>query len=202
MQRSARALPGIGARTALHMAPFWIIGACYLLAQFGSVAVQMHAIPFLMDRGLSRELASNIWGFLALAGTVGKIGLGYAADRFSSKVVLIASLLLQVVALIMALTWPGLTTAWLFALLFGLGMGGQFASRPLLVGEYFGLRAFGTIAGAVWLFTLPGIAGGQPVAGYLYDFTGSYALAYSLFIVTFLLAASVLLFLRRATSRS
>jgi len=199
---SARALPGIGARTALHMAPFWIIGACYLLAQFGSVAVQMHAIPFLMDRGLSRELASNIWGFLALAGTVGKIGLGYAADRFSSKVVLIASLLLQVVALIMALTWPGLTTAWLFALLFGLGMGGQFASRPLLVGEYFGLRAFGTIAGAVWLFTLPGIAGGQPVAGYLYDFTGSYALAYSLFIVTFLLAASVLLFLRRATSRS
>ncbi len=194
-------LPGIAAGAALHMAPFWIIGTCYLLAQFGSVAVQMHAIPFLMDRGLSRELASNIWGFLALAGTVGKVSLGYAADRFSSKVVLVASLLLQVVALVMALTWPGLTTAWFFALLFGLGMGGQFASRPLLVGEYFGLRAFGTIAGAVWLFTLPGIAGGQPVAGFLYDITGSYTLAYSLFIATFLLAALVLLLLRRATGR-
>jgi MFS family permease len=198
----AHGFAGIAAGAALHMAPFWIIGVCYLLAQFGSVAVQMHAIPFLMDGGLSRELASNIWGFLALAGTVGKIGLGHAADRFSSKVVLLASLLLQVVALIMTLTWPGLTTAWLFALLFGLGMGGQFASRPLLVGEYFGLRAFGTIAGAVWLFTLPGIAGGQPVAGFLYDFTGSYRLAYSLFIVTFLLATSVLLFLRRSPGRS
>jgi cyanate permease len=185
--------PGITMEEALRMAPFWIIGTSYLLAQFGSVAVQMHAIPFLMDRGLSRELASNIWGFLALAGIAGKIGLGYAADRYSAKPVLFASMLLQVMALITALAWSGLAAAWLFALLFGLGMGGQFASRPLLVGDYFGLRAFGTISGAVWLFTLPSLAAGQPVAGFLYDLTGSYGLAYTLFIGAFLLGMGVLL---------
>jgi len=193
---------GITAEDALRMAPFWIIGASYLLAQFGSVAVQMHAIPFLMDRGLSRESASNIWGFLALAGIVGKIGLGYAADRFSAKAVLFASMLLQVVALVTALAWSDLAAAWLFALLFGLGMGGQFASRPLLVGEYFGLRAFGTISGAVWLFTLPSLAAGQPVAGFLYDLTSSYKLAYTLFIGAFLLGMGVLLPLGRPTNQS
>ena len=190
-------LAGISTRDALRMAPFWIIGAAYLLAQFGSVAVQMHAIPFLTDRGLSRELASNVWGLLAFAGITGKMGMGYAADRVSAKAVLLLSILLQVAALAIALTWPGLTAAWLFALLFGLGMGGQFAVRPLLVGEYFGLRAFGTISGAVWLFTLPSLAAGQPVAGFLYDVTGSYRLAYTLFIGAFLLAAAVLLPLRR-----
>jgi len=194
-------LSGITAGDALRMAPFWIIGTCYLLAQFGSVAVQMHAIPFLTDRGLSRELASNIWGFLAFAGIIGKMGLGYAADRVPARAVLLASILLQVVALTTALAWPGLPAAWVFALLFGLGMGGQFASRPLLVAEYFGLRAFGTITGAVWLFTLPGIAAGQPVAGFLYDLTGSYGLAYSLFIGAFLLAMIVLLPLRRSASQ-
>jgi MFS family permease len=197
-QPIGQVLPGISARDALRMTPLWIIGICYLLAQFGSVAVQMHAIPFLMDRGLTREVASNIWGVLALAGVIGKVGLGYAADKISPKLVLLASMLLQVISLIMVLTWPSMTTAWLFALLFGLGMGGQFSSRPLLVGEYFGLRAFGTIAGAVWLFTLPGIAAGQPVAGFLFDFTGSYTLAYTLFIVTYVLAMAVLLFLRRS----
>jgi len=196
-----RFAPGITARDALHMTPFWIIGTCYLLAQFGSVAVQMHAIPFLMDRGLSRELASSMWGFLALAGIVGKISLGYAADRFSAKAMLFTSMLLQVVALLTALTWSGLAAAWLFAFLFGLGMGGQFASRPLLVADYFGLRAFGTILGAVWLFILPGITAGQPVAGFLYDLTGSYALAYSLFVGAFLLSMVVLLLLDRSTGQ-
>lgn len=192
---------GITAGEALHMAPLWIIGITYLLAQFSSVAVQMHTIPFLMDRGLSRELASNTWGFLALAGIVGKIALGYTADRFSAKAALFTSMLLQVVALIIALTWSGLAAAWLFALLFGLGMGGQFASRPLLVGNYFGLRAFGTISGTVWLFALPGIVAGQPVAGFLYDLTTSYELAYSLFIGAFLLGMGVLLLLRRPISQ-
>jgi len=196
------AVPGITAGEALRMAPFWIIGTSYLLAQFGSVAVQMHTIPFLTDRGLSYELASNIWGFLALAGIMGKIGLGWAADRFSAKAVLFSSMLLQVVALVAALTWSSLAAAWLFALLFGLGMGGQFASRPLLVGDYFGPRAFGTISGAVWLFTLPSLAAGQPVAGFLYDLTGSYGLAYALFIGAFLLGMAVLLLLGgRSTSQ-
>ena len=192
---------GITARDALRMFPFWIIGLSYMLAQFGSVAVQMHAIPFLMDRGLSSEMASNVWGSLALAGIVGKIGLGYTADRFSAKVVFFISMLLEVMALIAALIRSSLAAAWLFALLFGLGMGGQLSSRPLLIGEYFGLRAFGTIAGAVWLFTLPGLTAGQPVAGFLFDVTGSYGLAYTLFIVAFLLAMTVLLFLRRPANQ-
>ena len=195
------ATPGITAGDALRMLPFWIIGLSYMLAQFGSVAVQMHAIPFLMDRGLSSELASNVWGSLALAGIVGKIGLGYTADRFSAKLVFFISMLLEAMALVAALTWSSLAASWLFAMLFGLGMGGQLSSRPLLVGEYFGLRAFGTIAGAVWLFTLPGLTAGQPVAGFLFDVTGSYKLAYTLFIVAFLLAMTVLLFLRRPANQ-
>jgi MFS family permease len=188
---------GIAAADALRSAPFWLMGTVFLTAQFSSVAVQLHAVPFLTDRGLTRELASTVWGSLALAGVVGKTGLGWAADQFGSKRVLLFSLLLQASALTIALTWSGMTAAWCFALLFGLGMGGQFSSRPLMVGEYFGVRAFGTIAGAIWLFTLPGQAAGQPVAGYLYDLTGSYALPYGLFIGAYLLATAVLLLLRK-----
>jgi MFS family permease len=188
---------GIAATDALHSLPFWLMGTVFMLAQFSSVAVQLHAIPFLTDRGLSRELASTVWSSLALAGIVGKTGLGYAADRFRSKTVLLMSLLLQASALAIALTWSGMAGAWLFALLFGLGMGGQFSSRPLMVGEYFGLRAFGTIAGSIWLFTLPGQAAGQPVAGFLFDLTGSYALPYTMFIGAYLLATAVLLLLRK-----
>lgn len=183
---------GISAKGALRMAPFWIIGTSYLLAQFGSVAVQMHTIPFLTDRGLSREIASSIWGFLALAGIMGKIGLGHAADHLTPKKVLLVSILLQVGGLMIALTWANLLAAWAFALLFGLGMGGLFSTRSLLVGEYFGIRSFGTILGMIELFTLPGTAVGQSAAGFLYDLTGSYQLSHILFIGTFLLSMAVL----------
>lgn len=194
----ASAAPGMTARAALLSAPFWIVGVASLLAQFGSVAAQFHAIPFLMDRGLSRELASSIWGSLAFAGIVGKVGLGYAADHSSGRTVFFASIALHATAMAVALLIPGTAAAWLFALLLGLGMGGYMASRPVLVQEYFGLRAFGTITGAIYLFALPGMAGGQPLAGYLYDLTGSYTLAYSVFIGAFALGMAVLLFLGRA----
>ncbi|MFO7917278.1 MAG: MFS transporter [Anaerolineae bacterium] len=190
--RHRSALPGILARDAVRMTPFWIIGISYLLAQFGSVAVQMHAIPFLTDRGLSHEIASSIWGFLALSGIMGKIGLGYAADHIAPKKVLIVSILLQVGGLVTALTWPSLPAACVFALLFGLGMGGLFSTRPLLVGEYFGMRAFATILGMIELFTLPGTAIGQSVAGFLYDLTSSYELSHTIFIGTFFLSMAIL----------
>ncbi len=195
--RPGRPAPGVVAGVALGMAAFWLIGGSALLAQFSSVAVQMQAIPFLMDRGLTRQLASSIWGALALAGTVGKVSLGWAADRFSPRAITLISILSLAVALAVALIWTGIAGAWLFALLFGLGLGGLITARPLLVEEHFGQRAFGTISGLVTLLTLPGIAASSILAGFLYDRTGSYTLCYSLFVGALLLAAAILLPLRK-----
>ena len=193
----ARCVGGITGRQAIGMVAFWLIGIACLLAQSGSAAVQLHAVPFMMDRGLTREAASNVWGLLALAGVVGKIGSGWAADRTSARAVIAWSLFLQAVSVGVALTLPGLTGLRLFAVLFGLGMGGQNCTRSVLVVEYFGTWAYGTIWGLVALLGLPGMVGAQPLAGYLYDLTGSYRVPYVAFVIGWLVAIGALILLGR-----
>jgi MFS family permease len=191
------ATPSHSAREALRMPSFWIIGVAFALGLAASVAIQMHAIPFLMDRGLTRATASSIWGFLALWGIIGKVALGWAADRFSAKAVYSVSLLAQALAVVIAFASASPAAAWGFAMLFGLGMGGQICTRATIVAEYYGVRAYGTIWGLVTLFTLPGTVGGGPLAGFLYDISGNYRTPYAIFVVAFVLGAAAVLLLRK-----
>lgn len=194
---AAPALPDHSAREALRSVSFWVISVAFALGLAASVAIQMHAIPFLMDRGLTRATASSIWGFLALWGIIGKVTLGWAADRYSAKMIYSASLLAQALAVVMAFASASPLAAWAFAMLFGLGMGGQICTRATIVAEYYGVRAYGTIWGLVTLFTLPGTVGGGPLAGFLYDLTGNYRTPYTLFVGAFVLGAAAVLFLRK-----
>ncbi len=185
------------ARQALRQGSFWVIGLAFTLGMGASVAIQMHAIPFLMDRGLSRVEASGIWGFLALWGVIGKVGLGALANRFSGRMIFTASLVVQALSVVLVFLSPTRAAAWGFAMLFGLGMGGQNCTRATIVAEYYGVRAYGAIWGMLTLFALPGQVGGGPLAGYLRDATQNYHLPFLIFVGAFVCGGVALQFLRR-----
>ncbi len=188
-----RRVPGISMAQALRAAPFWWISVAFLLSQFAAYGVQAHAVPYLIDRGLSPLLAAQLWAGLALAGVVGKITVGSAADHVSPAWLTLLSFGLQGAAVVAALVWPGMGGALALVVLSGLGMGGQMVIKPLLIERGFGSAAFGAISGASVLATLPGVAVGQLLAGYLYDATGSYSQSYIVFIVAFLVSMVALL---------
>jgi MFS family permease len=81
--------------------------------------------------------------------------------------------------------------------LFGLGLGGGAVLVPLLVGECFGLRAFGKILGVVMIAATVGSAVGPVVTGRIFDVTGSYSGAFDLHLAAFTAAAVAIFFLRR-----
>jgi MFS family permease len=62
-----------------------------------------------------------------------------------------------------------------FALMFGAFYGGFVAIAPSLAADYFGGRALGSIIGALYSGVAVGALLGSPVAGYAYDFFGSYS---------------------------
>lgn len=172
---------GIKSSLAFRSPAFWILSVALLLQAFGSNAAQLQAIPMLTDRGLSTQTASNMWGSLAMTGIIGKLALGVAGERFPGKPLLVISIALQSTALGALLVFPGAFGGWLFSLVFGLGLGGQMVARPLMFQDTFGLVEFATISGLIVLLTVPGTTLGQPLAGYLFDATRSYTLAYALF---------------------
>ena len=70
-----------------------------------------------------------------------------------------------------------------FAILYGFAHGGFATVLSPLVGELFGLRAHGTLLGIVIFFGTLGGAVSPVFAGYLFDTTSSYQLAFYVCVV-------------------
>ena len=123
--------------------------------------------------------------------------MGSLSDRVGRKRTMALGLVLQIAAFLLFLAAQGLGLLYLGAAAFGFFYGGVATLFPALVGDFFGRRHAGTIAG--FLFASSGILGawGPIVAGYLRDITGNYQLVFTLSALTSVCA--LLLFL--VTSR-
>ena len=69
-------------------------------------------------------------------------------------------------------------------------------------GAYFGRRSFGTISGTMDLVQMFGLVLGPVYAGFVFDATNSYSIAFSSFAVVAGLAVLIMLFLRAPVNES
>src|SRR5260370_5228808 len=104
-----------------------------------------------MDRGLAKGLAALSLGLIIGVGPAGKVGLGYMADHFQARKVLVASFFLQGVAIIVMLLGEGLAPFWTFVILFAVGQGRALAVAPIVLADLFGSTYLGSLVGTYWL---------------------------------------------------
>ena len=124
-------------------------------------------------------MAATIFGVMMGLNVVGALGAGVLADRFGRKNVLAAVYFLRGMAYVALLLMPGSTGLWVFASLAGFSW---IASVPLtssLTADVYGLRALATISGVSFLCHQVGSFVSILLAGYLFDLTGSYSLAFA-----------------------
>src|SRR5262249_27531736 len=72
----------------------------------------------------------------------------------------------------------GLISLYVISALFGLFQGGIVPSYAIIIREYFSPREAGTRLGFVLMATLIGMALGGWMSGLIFDFTGSYRIAF------------------------
>ncbi len=65
--------------------------------------------------------------------------------------ILVASFLLQVLAILLLLRGEGAALFWAFVILFAVGHGGALAIAPLVLNDLFGSTYLGSLVGAYWL---------------------------------------------------
>lgn len=194
MERLAVAVGGDGARasepqqtpwtlrTALATQAFWMLAAVFLLASMASSSVVAHLIPYFADRGISLPDAAALVGSLAGMGIVAKLLSGYLADRITARWVLVGCLALEMAGILILMQVSSLSQAWLFVPVFALGQGAAHTMQPLLVTSAFGLGSFGSIYGVLSIANTVGSVVGNPLAGYIFDVSGSYLWAFVLFL--------------------
>jgi MFS family permease len=185
---------GLTLLQAVRGSRFWLLGFVFLLISAAVTGVISNLVPLLRDQGYPATLAAELAGVIGITVVIGRLGVGLLVDRFWAPLVGLAVLTPPVVALGL-LMGPGLgmlPTALAIAVI-GLAVGAEVDLNAYLTSRYFGLRAFGQIFAAQYLFVGIGSALGAPAIGWLRDRTGLYDTALKFAASAFLLGAVGLL---------
>lgn len=185
--------PGWTLRQASRTPAFIAVSLGLGLVFFSQGAVLLHIAPFLEDRGIGREEAGLMLGFVSGVGVAGKLASGYLCDRLSPRLVLAAVFLMQAAGLAVLLQTDHMAGVGVFVLVFGYAMGAVVALQPLVLASLFGSRGLPTIMGGTTVVTSLTSGFGPMIAGYVRDGTGSYSAAFLAFIAIDLLAAALVL---------
>lgn len=176
---------GLSLQQAVRTRQLWLLWVIFLFAGFGIQAVLVHIVPHAIELGVSAATAATILVAIGGFNTAGRIIMGSAADKIGSKPALIISVILMSVALFWLVVVREMWMFYLFALIFGIPLGGFLALLSPVVIDVFGLRAQGVLLGVVHFGFAIGETIGPVTAGGLFDVTGSYNLA-------FLIGASII----------
>lgn len=193
-----RALRTQGAETpslavAMTGPAFWLLAVALTLGHAGSNSIGLHALPALLDKGITSAEGASAISLMAGCSIGGKLLFGWLSDRFGSALLLIVAYLAQVGGFVLlALVGPGIGV-WLFSLLYGLSLGGTVTLQPTVVADRFGVVAYGAIYGAIGL-PLALVSSASPIiAGSVRELTGSYAPAFLVFAASSAVAIAAML---------
>jgi len=191
-------IEGLTVKEAVRLRSFWQMSLAVMLVNVGMISVIVHQIPyFTKSIGISEGLAAGLVTAMTFMSLVGRFGMGQLADMIDKRWVMAASFGLCALSLVLFAT---IYEPWQIAYalpVFAIGWGGIIPVRPAFQAEYFGMRAFGAIQGLVFtVATLGGLVG--PVfAGWMYDQTESYRLAFLILSVGAMLAVPMVLTMKR-----
>ena len=161
-------------RDVLCLPQFWLVFVIFFCTGFGLYSTHVHLVPYAIEVRITPAAAAGIMSLSGGISVLGRLLLGFLADRIGNKQAIITCLALLVLAFFW-LSW--ITTLWafvLFAFIFGLGQGGIGSAQPPLVAELFGLKSLGLFFGILTFGFSIGGALGPYVSCYLFDVTGIY----------------------------
>jgi len=154
---------------------FWVFGLSLFFAAHTLTGIQQHLVLYLTGEGASAARAAFALSLLLGSSAFGKVIGGWIADRYSTRVSMLASIVCLVAGILGLLFFnPASGLVYGAACAFGLGYGGVFNAPPLFAFEYFGTERVGAILGFFIMFFGLGTSSGGLVAGYLFDLTHRY----------------------------
>ena len=167
---------------------FWLLFAVYLFTGLGSFFVSLHQLAFAIDIGFDRIYAAGVLGMGALLAVFGTIVTGTMSDYVGREISAILAYGFSIVGMICALliTSPDQhLLLWLHACFFGLTWGARGPAITAKTADLFPGRQLGTILGVITIGSGLGAALGSWGAGWIFDISGSYRLAFALSILSY-----------------
>jgi len=187
-------------RRALRTPDFWFIlfGSLMSIGAVGGVIqhLQLH----LRDQRFTPERAAQIASLLLVSSIAGRLTMGYLADRYAKKYVMLAAFVMVASAIpfLYFVHTPG--AVHLFAAIFGFGMGADYMLIPLMTAECFGVASLGRLMGVILTTDALSQALTPVLVGRIYDIQKSYNSGFALLIGMAALGATAVAFISKRNS--
>lgn len=193
-----RAVDG-AAKRILGTRMFWLAAVPSSLGQAVGMVVTASLVPLATDHGVSVAIAAFLISAMAISGIVGKLLTGFLAERIDTRYIFSAAMVVGALYLAALLVAPADFALWLgLSLLLGGALGTITPLGAILLAERFTHIGYGTSVGLQALVQIPFVLTSLYATGWLFDLSGSYTLAFLLFMGVALAGAALVLALPKA----
>lgn len=188
-QRDAAQQEGSGAREAMGMPRFWLLGFADVANAIPVVSLSIYLVRFAIQQGIPGDLAAFAYSSFSAAAMVGMLAAGMAPPTWSRRVLLSLGYGIPALAVLFLFGVESAGPLFCFAILSGFCAGTRSTLWPLMISDCFGSRAYSSILGFLVLFYNAGAVVGPPVAGQISDATGSFHGVFALAIAAHLISS-------------
>lgn len=194
--RSGDALRGLDLRQARRSPAFYILAAGMALMSMLGTGLHFYQVSILTSQGLDASLAARTFPVLAIAMVLAMPLVGRLLDRFRTRYVFAAGLMLTSASLLAASLVAGPISALAYAVIFGVTNAAGLTLFGYVWPRYFGRRHLGSIQGTGQTIGVVGASLGPLPLGLAFDHFASYDGALQLLAILPILCAVPALFLR------
>jgi MFS family permease len=166
------------------------------MCSIGAVGgIMQHMKLYLVDHQFQQMEAAKILSAILAFSLIGRLLMGFMADKFNRKYVMIIIYLLVGCSIPLLIIPDFQGKIYLFAFIFGIGLGGDYMIIPLMAGDLFGVNVLGRVMGIILVADGVAEATFPMLVGRLYDATGSYNTGFIVLICLALLGTIIVSFL-------
>jgi len=184
-------------REAVRRPSYWLLLGSLIGGSGGYTLFLAHGVVHLQDLGHAARIGAWAVGIMTVSGLIGKVILAAFGDRIDPRYIYALFMAVFGVGLVVVVNAHALWQVFLFATCLGIGFGGGLVCLMAVLSNYYGTRAFASLAGLAIAIntTLSAIA--PKVAGRLFDQGVGYGVNFYFLASWCFLGAIVLFFMRR-----
>ncbi len=177
------------AREAIRTLPFWLLTLTLAMGTLGISSINFNMVPYMRDQGISAEFATSVLAISGIVGAIGNTVWGWLSDRFTPRKCEMVAFAAAATIVILLLNVNSVPLALAFALVWGIASRGEGVLGQMIVAQFYGRHAFGSIVGIMAPFQTIMLGLGPTLGALVRDTTGSYRPLYALFVLSYALSA-------------
>lgn len=161
-------------RQAQRTGAFWNLIGIHFWGCVGHNSLLLFLPTIAMARGLTPSLAAGVYATLNASSLVTRFAVPVMADYIGSKKVMVCCFCMQTFPILLLLFVQDAWAFFLFAILFGIGVGGEVPIFPVISRQYYGHAPMSSLYGWQNIGNGVGMALGPALGGFIWTQTGDY----------------------------